>query len=87
MATPEQLAEAENKAAYVAMRAYLDTLESELGRIQEATIMGALGTTVHQHYALVIGSNKGIIRFAINYDESEAAKTLVLGLAHERGDI
>ncbi len=87
MATHEEFDAAETKAAHAAMAAYLETLGAELERLRAATIMDALGTTAHHHYALVTGSKMGIIRFAITYDESEAAKTLVLGMSHQRGDI
>jgi hypothetical protein len=86
MATEEQIYKAETLAAHKAMKAYLETLNEELEKLQQTTIMEALGTSGHDHYALLYGERPGIIKFTVLYDESPVAIATALRAAQMRGD-
>jgi hypothetical protein len=87
MATPRQLEQAENIAAHAAMKTFVDTLVAELQKLEQATVMDALGNTGHVHYAFVTGTQPGVIKFTVHFDNSEMAKTAVFNVAAKRGDI
>jgi hypothetical protein len=87
MARRAELEAAEATAAHAAIECFMQTLRNELEKLHEATILGALGDTSHVHYTLVAGGVRGVIKFTVTFDASEAAAVTVLTSAAKRGDL
>ena len=82
----KRIDDAESIAAHRAGEVYLETLCAELGKLGGvATVMGALGTTTHVHYALVDGEAKGVIRYTFQFHDSPAAVRAVIEAKAKRG--
>lgn len=74
----EAFRNAETKAAHKAGEVFMETLRDELRKIGGvSTVMEALGTTEHIHYAIVLGEKKGVVRYTFLFDDSPATVTAV----------
>ncbi len=71
------LDDAENKAAYAAMRVYLATLQAELEK-QGTGIMAAFARTSHDHLAVVLGDMTGVVRMIVAIDTTPATAAATL---------
>lgn len=76
---------AETKAARRAMEVYVETLHQALAEAGESTVMEAIGTSRHEHLALVTGAAKGIIRATYVFDASPDAVKTVEEVERARG--